>query len=396
MRSLRQMPRVLMAFAAAAILASIALPTRAADPFEINAILPLTGNAAFIGKGDQKSLSVLEQLTNKAGGVRGRPIKFVFYDDQSNPQVSIQLLNLVKAKNPAVIMGPAFTATCRAALPLIADGPLVYCLSPGIHPPVGSYMFSAQTSTNDMLKGAVTYMREKGWRKIALMASTDATGQDGEQQIAEILAAPENASMAIVDREHFNTSDISVAAQVTHIKQSGAQALLAWVSGPSFATILRGIDDVGLDVPLMASPANLIYGQIDGYGSIMPNSAVLFPANPAVALDVVPRGAMRNAVSRFQTAMKDAGSHADQGTDAAWDPAQLILDGYRKLGFDATPQQFRDYLSNLGGWTGIYGVYNFKDVPQRGVDSKYIVVVQWDKKKNEWAPVSGFGGVPKK
>ena len=88
-------------------------------------------------------------------------------------------------------MGPAFTATCRAALPLITDGPLIYCLSPGIHPPAGSYMFSAQTSTNDMLKGAVRYMREKGWRKIALMASTDATGQESPESIATAAPARE-------------------------------------------------------------------------------------------------------------------------------------------------------------------------------------------------------------
>jgi len=391
------MLRPLAVCAAVALLASLALPTRAAEPFEINAILPLTGTAAFIGRGDQKSLSVLEALTNKAGGIRGRQIKFVFYDDQSNPEVSIQLLNQVKAKNPAVVVGPAFTATCRAALPLVPDGPLVYCLSPGMHPPAGSYMYSAQTSTNDMLEGAVTYMREKGWHKIALITSTDASGQDGEQAINAIAGTPQNASMTIVDREHFNTSDLSVAAQITHVKQSGAQALLAWVSGPSFATILRGIGDAGLNLPLVASPANLIYDQIDGYDSIIPNSLVLlFPANPPVALDAVPRGAMHDAVSRFQTSMQQAGFHADQGTDAAWDAGQLIIDGYRKLGFEATAAQFHDYLGNLSGWTGIYGVYNFKDIPQRGVDSKYIVVVQWNKTNHELKPVSGFGGIPRK
>lgn len=392
----RQVPRAFAACIAVSILAASALPTRAADPFEINAILPLTGTAAFIGRGDQKALSVLEQVTNKAGGIRGRPVKFVYYDDQSNPEVSIQFLNQIKAKNPAAIVGPSFTATCRAALPLVADGPLVYCLSPGIHPPAGSYMFSVQTSTTDILMGGMTYMREKGWRKIALIVSTDATGQDGEQQIATILGMPQNAAMTLVDREHFNTSDISVAAQMAHVKQSGAQALIAWVSGAAFATILRGIDDAGLDVPIVASPANLIYGQIDTYGSIMPNAALLFPANPAVALDVLPRGAMRDAVVRFQTALKDAGFRADQATDAAWDAGQLVLDGYRKLGFDATAPQFRDYIANLTGWTGIYGVYNFKDVPQRGIDSKNIIVVQWDKTKNEWKPVSGFGGIPPK
>jgi hypothetical protein len=39
---------------------------------------------AFIGKEEQPSLGIIERLVNQSGGVRGRPIKFVIADDQSN------------------------------------------------------------------------------------------------------------------------------------------------------------------------------------------------------------------------------------------------------------------------------------------------------------------------
>jgi branched-chain amino acid transport system substrate-binding protein len=95
-------------------------------------------------------------------------------------------------------------------------------------------------ATTDLLATTARYYRERGWRKVALITSTDASGQDGERQVNAAFSTPENKNMEIVDREHFNTSDISVAAQMTHIKQSGGQAMIAWMTGSSFATILHG------------------------------------------------------------------------------------------------------------------------------------------------------------
>ena len=69
----------------------------AADPFEINAILPLTGPASFLGKEEAQTLGAIESSVNKTGGVRGRQIKFVVQDDQSNPQIAVQLMNAVMA-----------------------------------------------------------------------------------------------------------------------------------------------------------------------------------------------------------------------------------------------------------------------------------------------------------
>ena len=71
------------------------------SPYEINVILALTGAAAFIGTAEQKSLQLLEASTNKAGGIKGRPVKFVIVDDQSNPQVTVQLANGLIAKKRA-------------------------------------------------------------------------------------------------------------------------------------------------------------------------------------------------------------------------------------------------------------------------------------------------------
>jgi branched-chain amino acid transport system substrate-binding protein len=54
--------------------AGLASTARAADPYEINAILSLTGRVSFVGTTDQQALKALEALINRTGGIHGRPL----------------------------------------------------------------------------------------------------------------------------------------------------------------------------------------------------------------------------------------------------------------------------------------------------------------------------------
>src|ERR1700677_3585965 len=91
------------------------LAARAADPepYEINVILSLTGIAAFLGNQELTTLKALEPVENKLGGIHGRPVKFVTYDDGSNPFNTVQLANQIMAKNVPLIMGPTLGASCE-------------------------------------------------------------------------------------------------------------------------------------------------------------------------------------------------------------------------------------------------------------------------------------------
>ena len=215
----------------------------AADPFEINAILPLTGQAAFIGKASAEGLKAAEALANKAGGIAGRPVTFVVQDDQSNPANDVQLANALIAKKVPIIMGSALVANCNAMVPLVKDGPVLYCLSPALHPDPGSYVFSGGVAASDTIFVAIRYARMRGWTRIATINPTDATGQDADKSIAAALAEPENRDLQIVDREHFNLTDVSVAAQVAHVESTNPQLVIAWASGTAIATVFRAIND---------------------------------------------------------------------------------------------------------------------------------------------------------
>ena len=365
-------------------------------PFDIAVIAPLTGPSAFLGKEEANAIEVLQNVVNKNGGIRGRQIRFTIQDDQSVAQNTVELLNGNIAKKATVIIGAATVATCGAMAPLIAkSGPVAYCFSPGIHPEPGAFMFSAGASTSEYITASIRYMRGKGWNKIALMTSNDATGQDAEKAVETSMGLAENQGrVTIVDREHFNTSDISVAAQISRIKASGAQAAIMWTTGTAFGTVLREASQSGANIPIITSAGNLNYAQLISYKSFMPDDLYMM-APPWAAPGVFPNRAVRNTVNAYLAAFAATGVKPDQGQCIAWDPAQLVLDAFRKLGFDAKPDAIRAFIASRQGWTGVNGVYDFKAIPQRGLGINDVAMVRWDKNKAELLGVSKPGGEPR-
>ncbi len=384
----------IVAIVLAALLASVPLAGRAEDPFEINAIAPLTGSFAFLGKEEAEALGVVESTVNKAGGIRGRQIKFVIADDGSNAQTAVQLTNNIIAKKAQVMLGTSAVAACSAMAPLLANGPVDYCFSPGIHPPDGSYVFSASISTTDYISASIRYMRERGWKKVAILTSTDATGQDAERAIAAAVSAPENGgTVSLVDQEHFNTSDVSVAAQMAHIKASGAQVAILWTFGTAFGTVLRGAVQGGLTIPLVTSAGNLNFAQLISYASFMPDNLYIM-APPWAGVNQLPNGPVKRLIGSYLAAFKAVGIRADEGQSISWDPAMLVVDALKNLGFNASAAQIRNYIANLRNWVGVNGIYDFHQIPQRGIGINWLVMVRWDPAKQDLIGVSKPGGMP--
>jgi len=392
------MKRSIVALLIAIVAVLLPLRAPAADPFEIYVSLPITGQGGFLGSATALGLTALEGYVNQTGGIRGRPIKFVIADDQSNPQIEVQVVSQILTKKPAVLIGGELVAMCNAGAGLIKeDGPVYYCFSSGVHPPPGSWIYSSSFSTVDMVATSIRYLRESGMTKVATITTTDASGQDGDKTIDEALGRPENKSVSVADREHFAPTDISVAAQLTRIKSSGAQAIIAWTSGTPFGTVLRGVRDGGYDLPVITTPANLVYKQLDQYKSIMPSSPLYIPGIPSVVPEAITDRGVRRSIDAFYAAMKQQGvAKPDVAASIAWDVGRIIVEGYRKLGLEATPAQMRSFINNTRNWSNVLGIYDYKNSPQRGAQPEWLLMVRWDPENSKFIAVSKLGGSPLK
>lgn len=382
------------ALACAALAFAVPSPLRAAGPYEIDVIEALTGPSSFAGRAQAAALEPLAALVNQAGGIAGRPIRFVVHDDESNPQIALVLMNQILAKHPPFVLGPSDAGSCNAVFPLVArNGPLVYCMSGAVNPPPGDYDYSADVASMDITVAGMRYLRLRGWRRIALITTTDATGQLYDQAIAAALARPENRGVTLVDHEHFSPTDLNVGAQVARIKASGAQVLIDGTAGTPTGTLFRALTDLALRIPVATGNGNASYVEMQQYRSFLPPELYFFGFLCLSPDEVSDRG-VRDALHAYFTALRGAGIHPDGLQSSSWDPAQIMLAALRAVGLDASAAQVRAYVENLHGFVGANGRYDFRKTPRRGLDDANVVIARWDAARDGWTAMSRPGGVP--
>ena len=359
---------------------------------QIDAILSLTGAGAFLGQDELRTLTVIAGIVNGRGGIRGHRIAFRALDDQSSPQVAVQLAGELIAKKVAMLLGPTIPQTCAAVLPLIEkNGPVMFCLNPAIHPAPGSYGFSSGEDSKDGATVVLRYLHGHGITRIATLMATDGSGQDMDKSLEYAFALPEFAGMQLVAKEHFAPADISVSAQLARIKTAAPGALLSWCAGTPLGTVLRGASEAGVAIPIVTTGGNMNRVQMEQYAAFLPKE-MLFTSQIAWIPGTDGPGPIRDAQRFYTKAITRAGYRPDAGYTLVWDPAFLYIAALERLGVDADAAAVRAYITKLRGWIGIDGVYDFVGFPQRGLDASSGQVSGWDPVKRDFVAVSKRAG----
>src|SRR5258705_10742305 len=104
--------------------ASVALVTGAAawsgEPIKIGFSMAMTGGLGGNGKSALLDQKIWEEDVNAKGGLLGRPVKLVYYDDQSNPStvpgIYTKLIDIDKVD---LVVGPYATAQVAPAMPVV-------------------------------------------------------------------------------------------------------------------------------------------------------------------------------------------------------------------------------------------------------------------------------------
>ena len=122
LRNLRE--RIIARFGAAALgafaLALGALPANAADPLRIGFGMALTGPLAPNGKSALLAMKIWEEDINAKGGLLGRPVQLVYYDDKSSPsEVPAIYTKLLDVDHVDLIVGGYATNMLAPAMPVV-------------------------------------------------------------------------------------------------------------------------------------------------------------------------------------------------------------------------------------------------------------------------------------
>jgi branched-chain amino acid transport system substrate-binding protein len=117
---LRSVKSVLLGLAAAAAFFASAAAQPSGQPLTIGFSMALTGPLSPNGKSALLGMKIWEEEINAKGGLLGRPVKLVYYDDQSQaaavPGIYTKLIDVDKVD---LVIGPYATVPAAAAMPVV-------------------------------------------------------------------------------------------------------------------------------------------------------------------------------------------------------------------------------------------------------------------------------------
>jgi branched-chain amino acid transport system substrate-binding protein len=160
---------------AAAVVALFgAAEAQAQAPIKIGASLSLTGTYAALGQNQHRGYQLCTKHVNEKGGVLGRKIEFVLYDDQSLPATGVRLYEkLITQDKVDAIMGPYSSAITEAVanvndrykMPMVA--PMASTTS--IFRKGRKYIFMVQSPAEVYLEGLLDVAAKQGLKTVAII-----------------------------------------------------------------------------------------------------------------------------------------------------------------------------------------------------------------------------------
>ena len=192
---------------------SSASPGAGGTPIKIGFFAPESGYAAADGASAYDAAKLAIKDINASGGINGRQLQLVNYDDASDPTqaVSIATRLVTQDKVSAVVSGSYSDQTLAAApifqrahIPMLA----AYAVNPGI-PATGDYIFQQDfNGTVEGRAGAVALVNMLGAKKIAIVAIKNDFGTSlvqGFTQAAQALGA----KIVATDYNQFGEKDFT-------------------------------------------------------------------------------------------------------------------------------------------------------------------------------------------
>ena len=208
-------------FLAVTLAASIFTGVHAAEPIKIGSFLSVTGPASFLGDSELKTLEMYVESINEAGGVIGRPLKLLHYDDAGDASAARNFASrLIRSDRVDIIVGGSTTGTTMAAVPLVEQARVPFISLAGavvITDPVKPWVFKTPQSDRAAAERVLRDIKSRGLTKVALISGTDGFGRSGREQT---LAIAGDVGVEIVADVTYSPTDTDMTAQLTRIRNT--------------------------------------------------------------------------------------------------------------------------------------------------------------------------------
>lgn len=356
---------------------------QAAEPVKIGAFLSATGPASFLGEPEKKTLEMYVERLNKDGGVLGRKIELVVYDDGGAPDKAATFAKrLIQNDNVDIIIGGSTTGTSMAAIKVVEPAGVPFISLAGgidIVEPVKKWVFKTPHTDRMAAEKVFADMKKRGITKIAMISEDAGFGKSGHDQSLKVAG---DYGITVVADEVYNGKDPDVTAQLTKIKNAqGVQAVFNFGFGQGPAVVTKNYKQLGFAVPLYQSHgvASKDFIRLAGDAA----EGLRLPAAGLVVAEQLGKADPQKPVvtafkKEYETAFK---SEVSTFAGHAYDGLQIALAAINRAG-STDKAKVRDEIEKTSGYVGTGGVVSMSATDHMGLTPAAFHMVEV--KKGDW------------
>jgi branched-chain amino acid transport system substrate-binding protein len=341
----------------------------AADPIKIGSVLSVTGPAAFLGDPELKTMQMYVEDINKKGGVLGRPLELVHYDDGSDANKANGFTKrLIEDDKVDILVGGTTTGATMSAAPLVEKAGIPFISLAGavvIVEPVKKFIFKTPHTDRMAAEKVFEDMKKRGITKVALLSETSGFGNSGKKETEGVAG---KYGMTLVANETYGPKDTDMSPQLTKIKGTpGVQAVFIFGLGQGPAIATKNYKQLGISLPLyhahgVASEEFIKLAGPAAEGVRLPAAALLVadkldakdPQKPIVT------GYTKAFTEKWKTDVSTFGGHA-------YDGLMLAVDAIKRAG-STDKAKVRDAIEATKGYVGTGGIVNMSATDHMGLD----------------------------
>ncbi|GAA4546383.1 ABC transporter substrate-binding protein [Pseudonocardia xishanensis] len=224
-----------------------------AEPYQILAVISLSGPAGSVGTAQQRGLQAAAEVINAEGGIQGRRIETTVVDDGGDPTKAVSLLQerLAGGTLPDLAVHGTTSTVALALLPVLTRAGVLSVSFPSDSrvndPQAFPYAFGANAPSAVQAEGVSKVVVDLKPRKVAVLTPDDAFGTT----IGNTIKRELDAAGVPYAAESFRTSDVDLTPQVERLKAADPDIFLYSALGASSSLVLQAVERTGLEVPLI-------------------------------------------------------------------------------------------------------------------------------------------------
>lgn len=361
-------------------------------PIVIGGLAGTTGAYAAAGLATINAAKLAVQQINAKGGLLGRQVKFVWYNDAFSSTLDTQYFEHLVSQGAVGISGSpsegptAAALASRYKLPVIGDvgagGTTIYPKGPGTDPL--PWAFSNSPSTFAMAEEESKFAAAH-CDSIGIFYGNDTYSPSENTIFKQTFAAAGKANAIKVDQEvteNLTTgATVPLASEVAALKNSNAQCVYIGLDPEDDGSFVVNMHNAGVHVKYVIGGDTML--ATDTYPKLAGNLAdgTYSVAEKAV---VAPSASAKTFVSDYQSQFHIAPVIYGY---AAYDGVMMLAQAIKKAGSTKNTDILAQ-LNNMTGFPGVMGTLSLSTKNHCTDSTSTNVMVQYSTATKTWSPVS--------